>query len=226
MIRSIWPYPLGYGHFRKWSAMSLGRRSAVMFNFRDCLCDRTDELARTITAEHGKTLEDAAGEIARGIEVAEYACAIPHLLEGRYSYNASTNVDVVSLNQPLGCVAIVSPFNFPAMVPLWFAPVALACGNTVVLKPSERDPSAATILAEAFIDAGGPPGAFNVVHGNGTSVEAMLHHPHIAAISLGFQQETDGTNLVVYHASTMSNSGKDLECALTTQDLISALQCH
>ncbi|GAB3600762.1 CoA-acylating methylmalonate-semialdehyde dehydrogenase [Kineococcus gypseus] len=169
--------------FPAWRDTSLARRTAVLFRFRQLLDAHRDELAALITAEHGKVLADAAGEVARGQEVVELACGISHLLKGGFSENASTGVDVYSLRQPLGVVAIVSPFNFPAMVPMWFFPLAIAAGNAVVLKPSEKDPSAANLLARLWGEAGLPDGVFNVLHGDRVAVDGLLAHPDVAAVS-------------------------------------------
>ena len=166
-----------------WADTSWAKRQAVMFNFREILNARKDELAAILTSEHGKVLSDAGGEIARGLEVVEFACNIAHLAKGEYSEQVSTGVDVYSLRQPLGVVGIISPFNFPAMVPMWFFPIAIAAGNTVVLKPSEKDPSAAIWMAEALKEAGLPDGVFNVVHGDKESVDALLDNPDVASIS-------------------------------------------
>ncbi|MFV0320663.1 MAG: CoA-acylating methylmalonate-semialdehyde dehydrogenase [Microbacterium sp.] len=169
--------------FESWGGASVAKRTAVMFAFRELLNARKDELAAIITAEHGKVLSDALGEIARGLEVVELACGVGALTKGEYTENASTGVDVYTVRQPLGVVGIISPFNFPAMVPLWFFAVAIAAGNTVVLKPSEKDPSAANWMAELFREAGLPDGVFNVVHGDKESVDALLQHPDIRSIS-------------------------------------------
>jgi malonate-semialdehyde dehydrogenase (acetylating) / methylmalonate-semialdehyde dehydrogenase len=168
---------------RGWRETSLARRAAVMFAFRELVVAHRDELAALITAEHGKVLSDAAGEVARGLEVVEFACGIAHLLKGGYSENVSTGVDAYSIRQPVGVVAGITPFNFPAMVPMWMFPVALACGNTFILKPSEKDPSAALLLAELLADAGLPDGAFNVVHGAKDAVDALLTHPDVRGVS-------------------------------------------
>jgi malonate-semialdehyde dehydrogenase (acetylating)/methylmalonate-semialdehyde dehydrogenase len=168
---------------REWAATSLAKRSAVLFAFRELVSRHTDELARVITAQHGKVLSDAAGEVARGLEVADFACGIPHLLKGGYSSNVSTGVDSHSIRQPLGVVAGISPFNFPVMVPMWMHPVAIACGNAFVLKPSERDPSVSTLVAELWAQAGLPDGVFSVVNGDRRAVEALLAHPDVAAVS-------------------------------------------
>ncbi|MGA7420815.1 MAG: aldehyde dehydrogenase family protein, partial [Acidimicrobiales bacterium] len=149
-----------------WHRTSLATRTKVLFAFRELIHRRADELAAIITAEHGKVMSDAAGEVARGIEVVEFACGISQLMKGSFTESASTGVDVYSIRQPLGVVAIISPFNFPAMVPCWFYPLAIATGNTVVLKPSEKDPSAANWMAELWAEAGLPAGVFNVVHGD------------------------------------------------------------
>jgi malonate-semialdehyde dehydrogenase (acetylating) / methylmalonate-semialdehyde dehydrogenase len=169
--------------FREWSAQSLARRSNVLFRFRELVAANADQLARVITAEHGKTLEDARGEVQRGLEVAEFACGAPHLLKGEASEAVGTGVDSHSLRQPLGVAAGITPFNFPAMVPMWMFPLALACGNAFVLKPSEKDPSASLLLADWLAEAGLPEGAFNVVHGDREAVEAILRHPGIASVS-------------------------------------------
>ncbi len=166
-----------------WAATSLARRAELLFAARELLHQRRDLIASAVTSEHGKVLSDAAGEVARGIENVEFACGIPHLLKGGYSHQASTGIDVFSLHQPLGVVAGVTPFNFPAMVPLWMIANALACGNTFVLKPSEKDPSASMLIAQAFSDAGLPPGVLNVIHGDRVAVDRLIEHPEIAAIS-------------------------------------------
>jgi malonate-semialdehyde dehydrogenase (acetylating)/methylmalonate-semialdehyde dehydrogenase len=169
--------------FDAWRSSSLSHRSKVLFAFRELVAEHRYDLADLITAEHGKVLADAAGEVQRGLEVVEFACGIPHLLKGGFSENVSTRVDSYSLRQPLGVVGVISPFNFPAMVPMWFFPVAIACGNTVVLKPSEKDPSAAVLMAELWAQAGLPGGVFNVVHGDRIAVDRLLSHPGVAAVS-------------------------------------------
>ena len=169
--------------FREWRHATLSRRSKVLFDFRAAVLRRQDEIAAAITAEHGKVLSDAAGELARGLEVVEFACGIPALLKGGFSEGVSTQIDVTSIRQPVGVCAVITPFNFPAMVPLWFAPIAVACGNTVVLKPSEKDPSAAVLLAECWAEAGLPDGVFNVVHGDSVAVNRLLTHPDVRAVS-------------------------------------------
>jgi len=169
--------------FAEWGRTSLTRRTQILFAFRELLNARKAELAALITEEHGKVLSDAMGEVTRGLEVVEFACGIPHLLKGGYSSRVSTGVDVYSLRQPLGVVGIISPFNFPAMVPMWFFPIAIAVGNTVVVKPSEKDPSPAVFIAELWKEAGLPDGVFNVVHGDKVAVDALLTHPDVKSIS-------------------------------------------
>ncbi|MGQ7298344.1 CoA-acylating methylmalonate-semialdehyde dehydrogenase, partial [Quadrisphaera sp. KR29] len=169
--------------FPAWRDTSLAKRTQVLFAFRELLNARAPELAAIITAEHGKVLSDAAGEVARGQEVVEFACGIPHLLKGGFTENASTAVDVHSVRQPLGVVAVISPFNFPAMVPMWFFPVAIAAGNTVVLKPSEKDPSAALFIAQLWKEAGLPDGVFTVLQGDKVAVDGLLDHAGVASVS-------------------------------------------
>jgi malonate-semialdehyde dehydrogenase (acetylating)/methylmalonate-semialdehyde dehydrogenase len=171
------------GAFPAWRDTSLAKRSAVMFKFRELLESRKGELAEIITEEHGKVVSDALGEINRGLEVVDFVCGLPHLLKGEYSENASTSIDVYSMKQPLGVVGIISPFNFPAMVPMWFFPVAIAAGNTVVLKPSEKDPSSAMWIARLLQEAGLPDGVFNVLHGDKVAVDGLLEHPQVRSIS-------------------------------------------
>ncbi|MGH3444515.1 MAG: CoA-acylating methylmalonate-semialdehyde dehydrogenase [Nocardioidaceae bacterium] len=169
--------------FEQWRGVSLAKRSAVMFAFRQLLAEHAGSIAQAITAEHGKVRDDAAGEVARGLECVEFACGIPQLLKGGYSTQASTGIDVYELRQPLGVVAGITPFNFPAMVPLWMIPNAIACGNAFILKPSEKDPSASLILADILERAGLPPGVFNVVQGDVVAVDRLLDHPEVAAVS-------------------------------------------
>ena len=169
--------------FPAWRDLSLARRQTVLFRFRELLDQRKGELAEIITSEHGKVVSDALGEISRGQEVVEFACGLAHHLKGEYSEQVSTGVDVYSTRQPLGVVGIISPFNFPAMVPAWFFPVAIAAGNTVVLKPSEKDPSAANWLAALWKEAGLPDGVFTVLHGDKEAVDGLLEHPDVKAIS-------------------------------------------
>ncbi len=169
--------------FAEWHETALGRRARVMFAFRDLAERHKDDLARVVSAEHGKVVADALGEVARGLEVVEFACGIPHLLKGAHSEQVSTDTDVHSLRQSLGVCAGITPFNFPAMVPMWMWPMAIACGNTFVLKPSERDPSASMLVAEWLADAGLPEGVFNVVHGDKEAVDRLLTHPDVRAVS-------------------------------------------
>ena len=192
--------------FPEWADASWNKRQSVLFTFRELLNARKPELAAILTSEHGKVTSDALGEIARGLEVVEFATGIPHLAKGEYSENVSTGVDVYSIHQPLGVVGIISPFNFPAMVPLWFFPIALATGNTVVLKPSEKDPSAAIWMAGLLKDAGLPDGVFNVVHGDKESVDALLEHPDIASISF-----VGSTPIAKYIYENAAKNGKRVQ---------------
>jgi len=169
--------------FEQWSQSSLSTRAKVLFAFRELVNARTQDFAEIISDEHGKVVSDARGEVQRGLEVVEYACGIPTLLKGEYSDQVSGGVDLFSFRQPLGVCAGITPFNFPAMVPMWMYPVAIACGNTFVLKPSERDPSASLLAAELWSEAGLPDGVFNVVHGDKEAVDALLDHPEVAAVS-------------------------------------------
>jgi malonate-semialdehyde dehydrogenase (acetylating) / methylmalonate-semialdehyde dehydrogenase len=169
--------------FVEWSQASLSQRTKVLFAFRELVNANVGRIAEAITDEHGKVLSDARGEVQRGLEVVEFACGIPQLLKGDFSAQVSTGVDLFSFREPLGVCVGITPFNFPAMVPMWMFPVAIACGNTFVLKPSERDPSAALILAELWAEAGLPEGVFNVVHGDKEAVDALLEHPDVAAVS-------------------------------------------
>ncbi|MFG1777874.1 CoA-acylating methylmalonate-semialdehyde dehydrogenase [Micromonospora sp. NPDC049048] len=169
--------------YESWGDTSLSRRTKVLFKLRDLVERHEDDLARLVTAEHGKTIEDARGEVIRGREVIEFACGIPQLLKGAYSDQVSTGIDSYSLRAPLGVCAGITPFNFPVMVPMWMHPIAIACGNTFVLKPSERDPSASNLVAQLYADAGLPDGVFNVVHGGKPAVDALLDHPDVAAVS-------------------------------------------
>ena len=169
--------------FESWQDVSVVRRARVMFKFRDLVERHTDELARIVSSEHGKTIDDAKGEIVRGMEVVEYACGIAELTKGAFSDQVSTGVDAHGFRQPLGVCAGITPFNFPVMVPMWMHPVAIATGNTFVLKPSERDPSASNLIAELYVQAGLPAGVFNVVHGDKAAVDALLEHPDVAAVS-------------------------------------------
>jgi malonate-semialdehyde dehydrogenase (acetylating)/methylmalonate-semialdehyde dehydrogenase len=192
--------------FAEWRTSSLAKRSRVMFRFRDLFDQRAEELAAVITAEHGKVLSDAAGEVARGLEVVEFACGMPHLLKGGFSEGVSERVDVSSMRQPLGVVAIISPFNFPAMVPCWFFPIAIAAGNAVILKPSEKDPSAANWLAALWAEAGLPPGVFNVVHGDKVAVDRLLEHPAVKAVSF-----VGSTPIARYVYESATRAGKRVQ---------------
>jgi malonate-semialdehyde dehydrogenase (acetylating)/methylmalonate-semialdehyde dehydrogenase len=169
--------------FEEWRSTSIAKRTQILFAFREILNARKEEVAALITAEHGKVLSDALGEVTRGQEVVEFACGIAHLLKGGYTEGASTDVDVYSIRQPLGVVAIISPFNFPAMVPMWFFPIAIAAGNTVIVKPSEKDPSAINLIAQMWKDAGLPDGVFNVVHGDKVAVDRLIEHANVKSIS-------------------------------------------
>ncbi len=189
-----------------WRNSSLATRQKILFAARELIAQRAPQIAAAITAEHGKVLSDAAGEVQRGLEVVEFACGIPHLLKGGFSEGVSTGVDVYSIRQPLGVVAVISPFNFPSMVPLWFVPVAIAAGNAVVLKPSEKDPTAAVLIAEAFSDAGLPPGVLNVVHGDKEAVDRLLEHPDIKAVSF-----VGSTPIARYVYETGTRNGKRVQ---------------
>ncbi|MFP5352053.1 MAG: CoA-acylating methylmalonate-semialdehyde dehydrogenase [Actinomycetota bacterium] len=169
--------------FEEWSRSTLATRTKVMFEYRNLIDHHRNEIAALITEEHGKTASDALGEVQRGLEVVEFACGLGHVLKGEFSGSVSTGVDSYSIRQPLGVVAGITPFNFPVMVPMWMFPIAIACGNAFILKPSEKDPSPANLLAELFEQAGLPKGVLNVVHGDKTAVDALLEHPGIAAIS-------------------------------------------
>ena len=189
-----------------WGGASLSRRTAVLHAVRDLLAAHRRELAELISAEHGKVRSDAEGEVQRGLEVAEFACGVPHLLKGGFTESASSGVDVYSMRQPVGVVAAITPFNFPAMVPLWTVPVAIACGNAVVLKPSERDPSASVRMAELWAEAGLPPGVLSVVHGDREAVDALLVHPGVDAVTFV------GSTPVARHVhETATRSGKRVQ---------------
>ncbi len=192
--------------FAEWRHSSLTKRTQVLFTFRELVQQNKEKIAALITAEHGKVLSDAAGEVTRGLEVVEFACGIPHLLKGGFSEEVSSGVDVYSIRQALGPVAIISPFNFPAMVPMWFFPVAIACGNTVVVKPSEKDPSAAMFMAQLWKEAGLPGGVFNVVHGDKEVVDALLVHPGIKSISF-----VGSTPIARYVYETGTKAGKRVQ---------------
>lgn len=166
-----------------WAALPPAKRASIMFRFNTLVQERADDIAREISREHGKTHDDALGEVQRGREVIEFCCGIPQMLKGEFSRNVGPNIDSWSSRQPLGVCAGITPFNFPAMVPLWMYPVAIACGNTFVLKPSERDPSAALLIARLLMEAGLPEGVMNVVHGDKVAVDAILDHPKVQAVS-------------------------------------------
>jgi len=189
--------------FPEWRAASLSRRSEIFFRIRALFDAHREDIARILTAEHGKVLSDALGEVARGLEVVEFACGIPHLLKGEYSEQASTGLDVHSVRQPVGVVGGITPFNFPAMVPMWMFAPAIACGNTFVLKPSEKDPSASLFLAELLHEAGVPDGVFNIVHGDKVAVDALLEHPDVDAISF-----VGSTPIARYVYTTATGHGK------------------
>jgi malonate-semialdehyde dehydrogenase (acetylating)/methylmalonate-semialdehyde dehydrogenase len=192
--------------FPAWRDMSLAKRQSIIFSFRELLNARKGELAEIITSEHGKVLSDALGEITRGQEVVEFACGMNQMLKGEYSENVSTGVDVYSTRQPLGVVGIISPFNFPAMVPMWFFPVAIAAGNTVILKPSEKDPTAAIWMARLFKEAGLPDGVFTVLNGDKESVDGLLEHPDVKAISF-----VGSTPIAKYVYETGAKNGKRVQ---------------
>jgi len=191
---------------KQWRHASLSQRAGVLFAFRQLLHERTDELAAIVTAEHGKVLSDAAGEIARGLENVEFAAGVPALLKGGFSEQVSTGVDVYSIRQPLGVVAGITPFNFPVMVPLWMCAGAIACGNAFILKPSEKDPSASLFLAQMWKDAGLPDGVFSVVQGDKEAVDALLAHPDVAAVSF-----VGSTPIARYIYETGTAAGKRVQ---------------
>ncbi|MFF4258697.1 CoA-acylating methylmalonate-semialdehyde dehydrogenase [Streptomyces sp. NPDC001663] len=192
--------------FETWSVTPPHIRARILFRFRDLVERDADRLAAIITSEHGKVLDDAEGEVIRGLEVVEFACGIPQQLKGEFSENVARAVDAVSLRQPLGVVAGISPFNFPAMVPMWMFPVALACGNTFVMKPSEKDPTLSVELAKLLTEAGLPKGVFNVVHGDKTAVDALLAHDDIEAVSF-----VGSTPIAEYVHRTATANGKRVQ---------------
>ncbi len=192
--------------FKSWSATPPLRRARVMFKFKALLEAHADELAEIISREHGKVFSDAHGEVTRGLEVVEFACGIPQLLKGEYSEQVGSGIDMYSIRQPLGVCVGITPFNFPAMVPMWMFPVALACGNTFILKPSERDPSASLLLADLLSQAGLPNGVFNVVQGDKTAVDALLRHPKVAAVSF-----VGSTPIARYVHETANQHGKRVQ---------------
>jgi malonate-semialdehyde dehydrogenase (acetylating)/methylmalonate-semialdehyde dehydrogenase len=191
---------------RSWGRTSLAARARIMFAFRDLVDRHKRDIAEILTREHGKVLSDALGEVQRGLEVIEFACGLPHLLKGEFSENVSTDVDSYSIRQPLGVVAGITPFNFPAMVPMWMYPLAIACGNTFILKPSEKDPSASVFCADLFAKAGLPPGVLNVVHGDKVAVDAILTHPDIQAVSF-----VGSTPIARYIYETATRAGKRVQ---------------
>ena len=190
----------------KWSETPLSKRTRILFAFRELLDKNSDELAHIISSEHGKVPSDAAGELARGQEVVEFACGISHLIKGEFSENVTSSVDSYSIRQPLGVVAGISPFNFPAMVPLWMFPVAIACGNAFILKPSEKDPSASNFMGQLWQEAGLPDGVYNVVHGDKVTVDRLLEHPGVAAIS-----SVGSTPVARYIYETAAKHGKRVQ---------------
>ncbi|TQR88378.1 CoA-acylating methylmalonate-semialdehyde dehydrogenase [Mycobacterium hodleri] len=192
--------------FPAWRDTSLAKRTQILFAFRELLNARKDELAEIITSEHGKVVSDALGEVSRGQEVVEFACGIPHLLKGGFTENASTKVDVYSIRQPVGPVGIISPFNFPAMVPMWFFPIAIAAGNTVILKPSEKDPTASLWMAELWKEAGLPAGVFNVLQGDKTVVDELLTNTAVKSISF-----VGSTPIAQYVYATGTAAGKRVQ---------------
>ena len=189
-----------------WKSVSIAKRTKTLFAFRNLIDKHQHEMARLLTLEHGKVTADALGEVNRGLEVIEFACGIADLAKGEYSENVSTEVDSYSIRQPIGVVAGITPFNFPAMVPMWMYPIAIACGNTFVLKPSERDPSCANFTAELLAEAGLPPGVFNVVHGDKVAVDGLLNHPKVAGISF-----VGSTPIAQYIYETGTRNGKRVQ---------------
>ena len=192
--------------FVPWRTVSLARRAEMLFRIRELVHQNKEEIAKLLVAEHGKVLSDAIGEVTRGLEVIEFACGIPTLLKGEFSEQVSTGVDVYSIRQPLGVVAGITPFNFPAMVPMWMWAPAIACGNTFVLKPSEKDPSASLLTAELLKEAGIPDGVFNIVHGDKVAVDALLEHPDVAALSF-----VGSTPIARYIYETGTKNGKRVQ---------------
>jgi malonate-semialdehyde dehydrogenase (acetylating)/methylmalonate-semialdehyde dehydrogenase len=192
--------------FETWRYSSLTQRQNVMFAFRELVAARRMDFAKVLTAEHGKTIDDALGEVQRGLEVVEFACNIAHLLKGDFSEQVSTGVDTYTIRQPIGVVAGITPFNFPAMVPMWMYPIAIACGNTFVLKPSEKDPSCSLLAAELLAESGLPEGVFNVVHGDKEAVDALLTHPDVAAVSF-----VGSTPIARYIYETGTSHGKRVQ---------------
>jgi len=192
--------------FETWGDVSVSRRARIMFAFRELVNKHTDEITRIVASEHGKVLDDARGEVIRGMEVVEFACGVPQLLKGEFSDQVSTDIDSYSFRQPLGVCAGITPFNFPIMVPMWMHPMAIAMGNTFVLKPSERDPSVSNFVAELYHEAGLPDGVFNVVHGDKVAVDALLEHPDVAAVSF-----VGSTPIAKYVHETATAHGKRVQ---------------
>jgi malonate-semialdehyde dehydrogenase (acetylating)/methylmalonate-semialdehyde dehydrogenase len=192
--------------FPAWAATNPQRRARLMFAFKALVEQHMDELAHLLSSEHGKVIADSKGDVQRGLEVIEFACGIPHALKGEYTEGAGPGIDVYSMRQPLGVVAGITPFNFPAMIPMWMFGVAIACGNTFILKPSEKDPSVPVRLAELFLEAGGPPGVLNVVHGDKEAVDAILAHPDIKAVSF-----VGSSDIAQYIYSTGTANGKRVQ---------------
>src|SRR5689334_19129314 len=191
----------------EWAATNPQRRARVMFKFLELIAKENDKLAAMLSSEHGKTIPDAKGDIQRGVEVVEFACGIPHLLKGEYTESAGPSIDLYSMRQPLGVVAGITPFNFPAMIPLWKCAPAIACGNAFILKPSERDPSVPMRIAELFLEAGLPPGIFNVVNGDKEAVDALLKDARVKAI--GF---VGSSSIAEYIYATGCAHGKRVQC--------------
>ena len=189
-----------------WAALNPQRRARVLFEFKRLVEANMDTLAQRLSSEHGKVLADSRGDIQRGLEVVEFACGVPHAMKGEYTEGAGPGIDVYSMRQPLGVVAGITPFNFPAMIPMWMFAVAIACGNAFILKPSEKDPSVPVRLAELFIEAGGPPGVLNVVHGAKAAVDAILKHPDIAAVSF-----VGSSDIAAYVYATGAAHGKRVQ---------------
>jgi malonate-semialdehyde dehydrogenase (acetylating)/methylmalonate-semialdehyde dehydrogenase len=192
--------------FKPWSTTPLGKRAEILFTFRALLKEHATQFAEIVSREHGKIVSDAEGEVARALEVVDFACSLPHQLKGELSENVSASIDTYSLRQPLGVCAGITPFNFPMMVPAWMFAIAIACGDTFVLKPSERDPSASLLVAELLERAGLPPGVFNVVHGDKVAVDALLAHPQIAAVSF-----VGSTPVAKYIYETAARNGKRVQ---------------
>ena len=192
--------------FNEWKGASIAKRTSVLFAFRELLNSKKEEIAALITLEHGKVLSDALGEVTRGLEVVEFACGVGELLKGSYSEGVSTNIDVYSIRQPLGVSVIISPFNFPAMVPMWFFPIAIAAGNAVIIKPSEKDPSAVNFLADLWKKAGLPDGVFNIVHGDKVAVDRLITHPDVKSVSF-----VGSTSIAKYIYETGTQHGKRVQ---------------